>query len=105
MQKVPWTPLSIGLENCRVCVLAITYSGMLNVRSVNSNLMSPSSDDAYGHKASFSNSSPRMRQNFHASSARLSVLLNFARKAAAAAVDPINTRADGPHFRRHPTVA
>ena len=105
MQNVPWTPLSIGLENRRVCVLAITYSGMLNLRSVNSNLMSPPSDDAYGHKAKFSSSSPRMRQNFHARSGRLSFLQNFARKSAADALDPINKSADVAHFGRHPTVA
>ena len=71
---------------------------MLNVRSVNSNLMPPPSDDAYGHKAKFSSPSLRMRQNFQASSGRLAFTLNFAWEAVTVFINPVNVRADLPRF-------
>ena len=66
------------------------------MRSVDSNLMPPPSDDAYGHKAKFPSPSPRMRQNFQASSGRLAFTLNFAWEAVV--LDPVNARADLPRF-------
>ena len=66
------------------------------MRSVNSNLMPPPSDDAYGHKAKFPSPSPRMRQNFQASSGRLAFSLNSAWKVAV--LDHVNMRGDLPKF-------
>ena len=72
------------------------------MRSVNSNLMLPPSDDAYGHNAIFLSPPPRMRQNFHASSGRLAFPLNLAREAAV--FDPVNARADLSKFGRQPPM-
>ena len=64
------------------------------MRSVNSNLMPPPSDDAYGHKAKFPNPSPRMRKKFHTGSGKFAFSLNSAWKVAVR--DPVHARGDLP---------